>query len=326
MSNQPTTRRAMAIDSYGGVEKLTLQTLPVPPVEAGDVLVALDYAGVAVWDAAERAGDLDELMRKVTGAPTRFPLIVGSEGAGTVAAVGDGVTHVKVGDPVYAITFLNPKGGGYTDLVVTKGELVRPIPKGLTAEAASTFAADASTALRGLQDTLKLRSGETVLIFGAGGGLGHFAVQLAKRLGAKVFAVASGDDGVALATQLGADAAVNGRTDDIVAAARAFAPDGIDAALLAAGGKAAEIALTTLKPGGRAAHPVGVEPAPKADNVDVQAFDGDQDADLLSRLDRLVESAPFTVHVARTFPLEQAAAAHRFLDEHFLGKLALKVR
>jgi NADPH:quinone reductase-like Zn-dependent oxidoreductase len=83
---------------------------------------------------------------------------------------------------------------------------------------------DAMTALRGLDDTLALKPEESVMIFGASGGIGHLAVQLAKRMGARVFAVASGSDGVALVTRLGADAVVDGHKDDIVAAARQFAP------------------------------------------------------------------------------------------------------
>lgn len=89
---------------------------------------------------------------------------------------------------------------------------------------AGAMPVDAITALLGLTDVLGLASGESLLIFGASGGLGHLAVQLAKRLGARVFAVASGQDGVALAQRLGADAAIDGRTDDVLAAAADFAP------------------------------------------------------------------------------------------------------
>ena len=123
---------------------------------------------------------------------------------------------------------------------------------------------DAITALRGLDDTLGLKPGESLMIFGASGGIGHLAVQLAKRMGARVLAVASGDDGVALARRLGADAVVDGHKDDVAAAAREFAPDGLDAALLTAGGEAAEKALTALREGGRVAYPNGVEPEPQA--------------------------------------------------------------
>jgi NADPH:quinone reductase-like Zn-dependent oxidoreductase len=314
--------RAIAIDSFGGVEKLRMQTLPVPTAEAGEVLIRISYAGVAVWDPIEREGIFARMMNLVP----RFPLVLGSEGAGEVVEVGSGVTAPGVGDQVYAVGFLNPKGGFYAEYAAVKADLTQPLPPSMNAEQASTYAVDAGTALRGLDDVLHLKSGESILIFGAGGGLGHLAVQLAKRLGAKVLAIASGPDGVELSKRVGADMAVDGRSDEFVAAARQFAPDGIDAALLAAGGPAAERALTVLKPAGRVAYPNGVQPIPKPPaGVTAVAFDCDPEAELFARLHRLVGNAPFTVHVAKTFPLEQAADAQRMLDTHYLGKLALKV-
>src|SRR5688572_10528918 len=134
------------------------------------------------------------------------------------------------------------------------------------------------TALRGLDDTLKLKSGESVMIFGASGGIGHLAVQLAKRMGARVFAVASGDDGVALCKKLGADAVVDGHKDGVAAAARRFAPDGLDAALLTASGPAADKALTAMRSGGRVAYPNGVEPTPTPPSgVQAKSYDGTPD-------------------------------------------------
>jgi NADPH:quinone reductase-like Zn-dependent oxidoreductase len=152
------------------------------------------------------------------------------------------------------------------------------------------------------------------------------AIQLAKRMGAKVLAVASGSDGVDLCKRVGADKAINGRADDVVSAARQFAPDGIDTALLAAGGPAADKALTVLKPSGRVAYPNGVQPIPKPPaGITAAAFDCDPGPELFARLHRLVGDAPFTVHVAKTFPLEHAADAQRMLDTHYLGKLALTI-
>lgn len=131
---------------------------------------------------------------------------------------------------------------------------------------------------------------------------------------------------MALTEQLGADAVVDGRKADVIAAARAFAPDGLDAALLTASGKAAERALETLRDGGRIAYPRGVQPEPEArPGVAVKGYVGDDAGpEVFEKLNRLIASGPFEVHVARTFPLEQAAEAHRALDEHYLGKLALR--
>src|SRR5947209_5310890 len=102
-----------------------------------------------------------------------------------------------------------------------------PVPRPKAKEVLIRLGAAGITALRGLEDTLHLESGEKLMIFGASGGVGHIAVQLAKRIGAKVLAVASNADGVALVRRLGADVAVDGRQDDVAEAVRAFAPDGL---------------------------------------------------------------------------------------------------
>ena len=316
------TMRAAAIDRFGGVETITLQTLPVPGVGPDEVLIRVEAAGVAVWDVFEREGGFAEMM----GGEPKFPYVLGSEGAGTVAAVGERVTRFKEGERVYAAGFLNPKGGFYAEYAAVKSEYVSRVPGQLTVEQAGVMGGDAITALRGLEDVLGLKQGETLMVFGAGGGLGHVAVQLAKRMGARVLAVASGDDGVALVERLGADVAINGREDDVAAAAREFAPDGLDAALITASGAATDRALGAMRDGGRVAYPNGVMPEPNVrPGVRIQSYDGDADAEIIERLNRLIELGPFEVHVARTFPLDKAADAHRALDEHYLGKIALRV-
>lgn len=314
--------RAVGIDGFGGIETLRVRTVPVPEIGPDEVLVRIEYAGVGEWDPFEREGGYARMM----GMEPAFPYVLGSEGAGTVAAVGARVTGLAPGDRVYAIGFLNAKGGLYAEYAAVPADLVSPLPGTLSVEQAAAVGGVGITALRGLEDTLRIQPGESVMVFGAGGGIGHVAVQLAKRMGARVFAVASGADGVALATRLGADAAVDGRGDDVAAAARAFAPDGLDAALLTAGGPAAESALGALRDGGRAAYPNGVQPEPSAPaGVRIDAFNGDPDGDIVARLDERMASGPFDVHVARAFPLERVADAHRALGEHYLGKLVLRV-
>jgi NADPH:quinone reductase-like Zn-dependent oxidoreductase len=139
--------------------------------------------------------------------------------------------------------------------------------------------------------------------------------------------VASGDDGVALAKRLGAEFAINGRKDDVVAAAREFASGGLDAALVTAGGEAADRALKAVRDGGRAAHPNGVMPEPKASHgVRMSSYDVELSQEVIAKLNRLIEASSFEVHIARTFPLDRAAEAHRALDDHYLGKLALRLR
>ncbi|MGE5611838.1 MAG: quinone oxidoreductase family protein [Bacillota bacterium] len=312
------TMHAAAIDAFGG--PITPHTLPVPQAGPDEVLIRVESAGVGVWDPFEREGGFAQLL----GVQPRFPHVLGSEGAGTITEVGDQVRDLKKGDRVYALGLMNPKGGFYAEYAAVKAENVAPIPGQLTVEQAGVLPVDAMTALRGLDDALHLKPGESILIFGASGGIGHLAVQLAKRMGARVFAVASGDDGVALVRHLGADAVVDGHKDDVLAAARQFAPRGLDAALITAGGKAAERALEAVRNGGRVAYPHGVEPEPQArPGIAVQSYDGTPSPEAMERLNRLIEKAPFEVHVARTFPLDQAAEAHRAIEGHYLGKMAL---
>jgi NADPH:quinone reductase-like Zn-dependent oxidoreductase len=164
------------------------------------------------------------------------------------------------------------------------------------------------------------------MVFGASGGIGHLALQLAKRLGAKVFAIASGDDGVQFAKKLGADKTIDGRGDNVLNAAREFAPNGIDAALVTAGGEMTNQALLAIRKGGRIAYPHGVMPEPTApDGVAIEAYDGETSRVLIDRLNALIESGPFEVHVDRTFRLEEASEAHNALNEHHLGKIALRI-
>ncbi len=315
------TMKAVAIDRFGGLETLRLQTLPVPAVGPDEVLIRVESAGVGVWDPFEREGGFAQLF----GIEPKFPYVLGTDGAGTVAAVGKQVSRFKKGDHVYAAVLTNPKGGFYAEYAAVQADIVSPIPGKLTTEQAGVMASDALTALRGLDDVLGLKPGETLMIFGAGGGIGHLAVQLAKRMGARVLAAASGDDGVALARRLGADLVVNGRKDDVAAAAREFGPGGLDAALMTAGGETADRALKALRDGGRVAYPNGVMPEPKVrPGVHLSSYDVVVDPGAIEKLNRLIEAGPFEVHVARAFRLDQAADAHRALDAHFLGKLALR--
>ena len=316
------TMRAVALDRFGGPETLKVQTLPTPEPGPDEILIHVEAAGVGAWDPYEREGGFAEML----GRAPKFPYVLGTDGAGTVVAVGENVKEFKEGDRVYAAELGNPKGGFYAEYAVVKADNAATIPGDLTMEQAAVLASDGLTALVGLDEVLDLQPDESVMIFGASGGIGHLAVQLAKRMGARVFAVASGDDGVKLVEQLGADAVVNGRSKNVLQVAHEFAPDGIDAALVTAGGEATDRALTAIRDGGRVAYPNGVMPIPKApDGVSVEAYDGEGGRERFDNLNRLIEAGPFEVCVYRTFPLEQAADAHAALEEHHLGKIALKI-
>ncbi len=316
------TMRAVVIDSFGGPEQLHERQVPVPSPGRGQVVIRLEKAGVGSWDPFEREGGYAELQ----GASPSFPYILGSEGAGTIAAVGDGVTNLGVGERVFAASFLNPTGGFYAECVCVNARLVAPVPDGLSTSQAAVMGGVGMTALRGLQDALEVRSGETLLIHGASGAMGHLAVQLGKRLGARVLAVASGQDGVALAARAGADLAIDGRAEPVCDGARRFSAEGLDAAILTAGGPEADAALAAVRPGGRAAYPTGVQPEPAPPpGVKTQAFNGEPDAKLLERFMALIGDRPLAVHIAREFPLDQIPAAHHALREHHLGKLAITI-
>jgi NADPH:quinone reductase-like Zn-dependent oxidoreductase len=120
--------------------------------------------------------------------------------------------------------------------------------------------------------------------------------------------------------------AVDGKRDDVAGAARAFAPDGLDAALVLVHGESLGPALATVRKGGRIAHPNGVEPAPKGPpGVTVLAYDGEPGHHVLERLNRLIAAAPFHVEIGKTYPLAEASRAHRDVERHHLGKLALRI-
>jgi len=314
-----TTMQAAAIDQFGGVDKIKVRNLPVPTIDADEVLIHVETAGVGVWDPFEREGG----FAKEFGQKPNFPHVLGSDGAGTVEAVGKRVQGIKKGDRIYGVSFMSPKGGFYAEYVAIKANTTAQVPKQLTTQQAGVMAVDALTALQGL-DTLHLKSGESIMIYGASGGVGHMAVQLAKRMGGRVLAVASGQDGVELAKRLGADAVVNGRDKNATEAIRRFSPDGLDAALVTAGGEHADKALEALADGGRVAYPNGVEPAPQVrPGIRIESYDGRYDRPMFEKLNRLINAGPFEVHIARTFSLDKAADAQRALDDHYLGKLAL---
>ena len=316
-SNQ--TMRAVAIDEFGGIEKMKPRQLPVPEVATDEILVRVDAAGVGVWDPFEREGG----FAKEYGMKANFPHVLGTDGAGTVEEVGKEVHNLKRGDRVYGMSLMNPKGGFYAEYTVIKANDAAKIPQALSTRDAGALAVDGVTALDGLDKTLHLKAGESILILGASGGIGHLAVQLAKRMKARVLAVASGQDGVEFVKRLGADKVIDGHREDILKAAHEFAPKGLDAVLLTAGGKAAEQAIAALREGGRAAYPNGVEVGQAREGVKVTGYNAESDPQTFAKLNELIDGGPFEVHIARTFKLENAAEAQQALNTHYLGKLAL---
>ncbi len=173
------TMRAIALDRFGGPETLKIQTVPIPEVDEDEVLIHVESAGVGAWDPFEREGGFVEVL----GRAAEFPYVLGTDGAGTVSAVGEKVKEIKEGDRVYAAALGNPKGGFYAEYAVVKADNVSLIPGTLKIEQAAVLPSDGLTALKGLEDVLRLQPDESVMIFGASGGIGHLAVQLAKTIG-----------------------------------------------------------------------------------------------------------------------------------------------
>ena len=209
-------------------------------------------------------------------------------------------------------------------------DCVSKLPKGMSLESAGALAASGLTALSGIDVALKIQRGDSLIIHGASGAVGTLAVQIAKLRGARVLATASGEEGVALVRRLGADVAIDGRTGDITAAAREFAPKGVDAVLALAGGPALDKCLDAVRAGGRLAWPNGVEPVPKAPpGINPFAYDaliGDQ-KDQFVALNRAVEAGHFEVPIAATFDLANAADAHRRVEAGRVpGKVLIRIR
>jgi NADPH2:quinone reductase len=315
----PEVMRAVAIDRFGGPDLLAVHDLPVPKINAQEVLIAVDIAGVGIWDAKARQGEWAERGD--------FPFILGIDGSGTVVAVGSRVRRHRIGDRVYAYSYDNPKGGFYAQYVAVAASRVAAVPPRLDPLEAGAVPCIGLTALQGVDDALGISAGENVIIHGASGNVGMLAVQFAKRRGARVLATASGRDGQDFARRLGADEAVNGKRSDIVAAARRFAPAGIDAVLAFTGGKELTRCLDTLRKGGRAAYPNGVEPEPKKrKGVRIRAYDAVPGVREFERLRRAIEESELQIPIAGVFNLEEARLAHKRVERrHLLGKVVLKV-
>jgi NADPH:quinone reductase-like Zn-dependent oxidoreductase len=314
--------RAVAIDRYGGPEILTVHELPVPELSPSEVLIAVHTAGVGGWDADIRDG-------WSPGGRIRFPLILGTDGSGTIAQLGSRVRRFKTGDRVYGYTWSNPKGGFYAEYVaVDMGHAAHIPDPPLDLKHAGAAAVIGLTALQGIGDHLDVQTGEYVMIHGASGGVGSMAIQFAKERGAKVIAVASGKDGVALAERLGADLAVDGHSDDFVEAAFAFAPKGVDAVLILGSGESVPRCLDAVRQGGRLAYPNGVEPAlEKRRGLKIIAYDAEAGVREFEKLNSAIRKARVKVPIAAEFPLEEAAKAHQRIEHgHVLGKIILRVR
>ncbi len=315
----PTEMRAAAIDQFGPPEAVHIETVSVPELGKKDILVRVATAGVGTWDPDLVDGSFQDVKK------VRFPRVLGSDGAGTVVAVGSSVKRFAVGDRVYGWGLGNRKGGFFAEYAAIPEREAAPIPDSLSFDEAGALAVVGVTALQGLEQ-LELDAGQSVMIFGASGGVGHVAVQLAELLGLRVFAIASQPDGVELVTHLGADRVVEGHSRSLSRELRAFAPDGFDGALVFAGGKGWSKELQLVAKGGTVAWPNGVEPEPDVPKgVKHAAYDGEESPAVFARLNELISRGPFQVALSKTYSLDAAAQALRDVQQHHIGKLAIKI-
>ena len=168
--------KAAVVDTAGPPKTLHIKDVPVPGLARNHVIIALEYAGLGVWDAAQRAG---------SWGPVEPGTILGADGSGTIAAVAADVSRFKVGDRVYSYSYGNPTGGFHAEYVSVLADRVALVPSQLEMSVAGAMPCVALTALSGLE-LLKVNSGQTVLVFGASGGVGSMAVWLANVAGATV--------------------------------------------------------------------------------------------------------------------------------------------
>ena len=320
MPEIPKMIRAAAVDRFVPPTALTLHELPVPKPGPREVLIAIDTAGIGSWDASIRDGS----WRK-PGRP-RFPLVPGVDGAGIVVAKGKRVRRIRIGDRVYAYEFGNPQGGFYAEFAAADAEHVGRVPKGLSLRDAGAIATTGLTALQGI-DALRLRPRQTVLIFGASGGVGTIAVQFAVQRGAHVSATASGTAAARLVRHLGAHRVIDARRQQFTDQLRKFAPDGLDGVLAFAGGDELERCLDFVRPKGRVVHPNGIEPEPgERRTFRVRSFDAVANPREFAKLNRHITNRRVRVPIGASYPLGKAAQAHRRLDRgHVLGRMVLRI-
>jgi NADPH:quinone reductase-like Zn-dependent oxidoreductase len=307
------TMKAAYLERHGGPEVMKYGDLPDPTPKPGEVVVDIHAASVNGADWRVRTGDYAKL--------SKFPYVLGRDLSGVVSAVGQGVTDLRVGDPVFAVCEVGQEGA-YAEKIAIKASIVARKPAGISHVDAAALALAGLTALVAVEDTLKLKRGETILIQGGAGGVAGFAIQLAKHIGARVISTASAAN-LDYVKSLGADQVIDYNAQDFTKVV------GIDAVFETVGGDVAQRSFAVLRPGGRAAFIASGAQAPKPDRGDVQSLRPNvaRDRPHLERIVELVTAGVVRPPEVKRFPLAEAAEAHKVSQSrHFRGKLVLVVR
>jgi NADPH:quinone reductase-like Zn-dependent oxidoreductase len=298
----------------GGPEVMQYGDVKDPVAGAGQVLVDVHAASVNGADWKVRAGHYAPI--------TDFPYIPGRDFSGVVSAVGAGVTDLAVGDEVFGVCDVGQEAA-YAEKVAIKASIVAKKPAKLTHMECAAVSLIGLTALCSVEDTLQLKSGETILIQGGAGGVASFAIQLAKHLGARVITTASAANHDYLRS-LGADQIIDYNKDDF-----SKIVSGCDAVFETVGGEVAKNSFAVLRPGGRAAFIASGNTAPVAPRADVTSLRPKvgRDRAHLERTVALITSGAVRVPEITTYALADAVAAHTLSEgRHFRGKLVFKVR
>jgi NADPH:quinone reductase-like Zn-dependent oxidoreductase len=303
--------RAIAVEGFGGRDRLKILDLPTPEPGPDDILVRVRAAGVGPWDIKIREGLFGNRS---------FPHVLGVEAAGIVESTGENVTDLGEGDEVYIYS-----GGCYAEYVSAPAQKVARKPATLSFEEAAAVPVAGSTAYQGIVEEIELKEGETVLITGAAGGVGTMAVQIAASLGARVLGTASPPNHDYLRS-LGAAEAIDYH-GDWVAAVRDMAPDGVDAVFDCVGGETFRRSFDAVRDGGRVVTIVafGEEDEPGR-GITHHAFSARTERRKLEKLSEMFDEGNLRVEIEDVVPLEEAAKAHERVEVgHTRGKIVLEV-
>jgi NADPH:quinone reductase-like Zn-dependent oxidoreductase len=306
--------KAVLLANHGGPEMLRYGDVPDPTAGPGEVVVDVHAASLNAADYKVRLGG--------SGYAIAFPHILGRDFSGVVSAVGPGVADLAVGDAVFGVTDQGIEGA-YAEKLAIKAAIIAKKPDRLGHAEAAAMGLTSLTALWAIEDTAKLRAGETILIQGGAGGVAGFGIQLAKHLGARVITTASATNHDYVRS-LGADQVIDYRAEDFARTVR-----DCDVVFDTVGGDVRARSYDVLKPGGRlvwiAPAPAGFQPT----RHDVQTLRPNvaRDRAHLERMLALLERGAVWPPAITRYRLSDAAAAHRVLEgRHFRGKLVLEVR
>jgi len=305
--------KAAFIERYGGPGELKYGELPDPVAGPGEVVIDVHAASINAADWKVRAGQYQQ---------AKFPLILGRDFSGVISAVGQGVTDLKVGDAAFGVCEAGQEGA-YAEKIAVKAAIVAKKPDALSHVNAAALALTGLTALSAIEDTLKLKPGETILIQGGAGGVAGFAIQLAKHIGAHVITTASAANHDYV-RGLGADEIIDYNRVDFT-----HAVTNCDAVFDTVGAEVAQRSFAVLKPGGRAAFIASGAQAPKPSRDDVTSLRPPvgRARRHLERIVELVQARAVRPPEIKLYRLSDAADAHRLSESrHFRGKLVFQVR